>query len=207
MFLGFFQRNPHHCFQGTKGAMEWCSLSKEANGLEVCEPIPNRLLPLLKVTAIISILGTSHHQTLMAFVRSFWLASLSHPTKYGSYCFSSLLFFFPVSCPVPVPPLKLHCKQKPLNCTHSIYLSSHANTMYLDFWFRKCVHFISGIQSIRMKGKSVYIVLWKGRAFLVSAREIRIHENYSWHPFLEPGLYFPTEIIIKLFLVKYIYRV
>lgn len=50
-----------------------------------------------------------------------------------------------------------------------------------------------------MKGKSVYIMLWKGRGFLVSAREMRVHETYSWSSFLEPGLYFPTDIIMELF--------
>lgn len=207
MFPGICHRDPTTAIKGQRWPIEWCGLPKEAKGFVDWDAIPSGLFPLLGATAIIPIPGIKLHQTLIALVGTFWLTSLSCPIERGPHCFSSLLFSFSTSCPVPTPPPRLHCQQKPLTLKMpSIY---HVRgTPYILSSDSENVHSPSLESSqYEWKRKSVYTVLWEVGAFLACGREIRVHGNHPPCPLLETLWYFATEIKNKITFIKWDFRV
>lgn len=202
-----FREAPTPAIKGQRELMEWCCLPKEANGFEAWEPAPQGLLPLLGTMAIISMLGTKLYPTPIALVRSSDSSNFLIPRRVvlAAPSYRYYLSLFHALCLLLLWGFAVN-RNHWISNTPSIY---HVRGIPCILTFDSENVLIPPLESSQYewRGKSIYIVLWKVWAFLVSGGKIRVHENYPWHSLLEPGLHFAMKINMKLLFVNLSVRV
>lgn len=202
----FCRGAPTTAFKGQRELMEWCCLPKESHWLWGLGTYTSRVAPSA------GSYGRPFHprdQTL----------SNSNSTRSSD----SPIFIIPQRVVLAAPPhryyLSLSCalyllllwgfavnRNSWISNTPSVY---HVRGTPCILTFDSENVLIPSLESSQCerRGKSIYVVLWKDWAFLVSGGKVRVHENYPWHSLLEPGLHFAMEIKMKLLLINWGVRV